>query len=306
MSGQTDNKAGYGALIIALSWWGAMPIYYWFLKHVSPIEMLAHRIVWSFVFLSLFLWLFRRSSLHSLNLADLRASLFPATMLSINWVVYIYASITGNALQASLGYFLNPLLSAALGVLFLKERLDGLKLLALVLGLVGTVIQCVIQGGLPVYALLLTITFSLLGLSRKLWPTKDAIVTTWRETIVMLPVAVAVTGFLLFTDHVAFLAGTPTIIALLTLAGPLTVVPLGLYAFGMPKVKLTDSAILQYLTPTVTFLLAVFYFDEKVSLTKLFGFIVIWSGLLVYTYDLLKSKVRLKVGLASASSRSRS
>lgn len=305
MSAQTDRKAGYGALIIALSWWGVMPLYYWFLKNVSPIEMLAHRIVWSFVFLSLFLLLFRRSAFSS-NTADFRISLFPATLLSINWVVYIYASITGNALQASLGYFLNPLLSAALGVLFLKERLDGLKLLALVLGLAGTVMQCVIQGELPVYALLLAATFSLVGLSRKIWPTKDAIVSTWRETIVMLPVAVAAISFLLMTGHVSYLTGTPMTIMLLMFAGPLTVVPLGLYTFGIPKVEFTDSAILQYLTPTVTFLLAIFYFGEKINLSKLFGFIIIWSGLLVYIYDLLKKKGRMTVGSVPSSSRSAS
>lgn len=298
MSEPTDNKAGYGALIIALSWWGAMPLYYWFLKDVSPIEMLAHRIIWSFTFLSLFLGLFRRSSLLSSTAEDFRISLFPAALLSINWVVYIYISITGNALQASLGYFLNPLLSAALGVLFLKERLDKLKLLALALGLVGTAIQCVIQGGLPVYALLLTITFSLLGLSRKIWPAKDAIVATWRETVVMLPVAFTAINFLLMTNHVAFLSGAPTTITLLMLAGPLTVVPLGLYAFGMPKIKLTESAILQYLTPTVTFLLAIFYFGEKLNLSKLFGFIVIWLGLLVYTVDLLRNKERAAICVA--------
>jgi chloramphenicol-sensitive protein RarD len=302
---QADNKNGYGALIIALSWWGAMPLYYWFLKNVSPIEMLAHRIVWSFIFLSLFLCLFRRPIFRSLSIADFRISLFPAAMLSINWVVYIYASITGNALQASLGYFLNPLLSVALGVLFFKERLNGLKLLAVMLGLVGTIIQCTLQGELPVYALLLTVTFSLLGLSRKIWPTKDAIVTTWMETVVMLPVAITAINFILMSKQIAFFSGTTTTI-LLILAGPLTIVPLGLYAFGIPKVKLTESAILQYLTPTVTFLLAIFYFGEKLNLTKLSGFVVIWLGLFMYTMNLLKSKKQAVTGIGSHAGRSAS
>lgn len=267
-----------------------MPRYYWQLKTVSATEMLAHRVFWSFVVLTVVIC--SRSTLRR-QIGGRRAfaiAVVPATLLSINWVVYILASVTGNALQASLGYFLNPLLSAALGMVFLGERVTGLKATALLLGLVGTAVQCYSHGGIPLFAILLTLSFSLLGLTRKVWPTRNAIVSTWRETIVMLPFAVVYFTFLASRQDLAFLSQGHAAAGLMVLAGPLTVVPLALYAYAMPRVSMAESAVMQYVTPTVTFVLALTYFHETLTTTDLIGYCFIWCGLALATYASVKRR----------------
>ncbi|WP_109482790.1 EamA family transporter RarD [Paraburkholderia sp. C35] len=276
--------AGYTALLVALCWWGLMPLYYWHLKEVSPPEMLAHRVFWSFVVLSAVIMLKPALRRQMGGWRAFALALLPAILLSANWVVYILASVTGNALQASLGYFLNPLLSAALGIVFLNERLNGLKAAALALGLAGTIVQCVAHGGLPVFAVMLTVTFSLLGLTRKVWPTRNAIVSTWRETVVMMPFALGCFGNLASHHALAFASYDADASVLMMLAGPLTVVPLALYAYAMPLVSLTESAVMQYVTPTVTFILALTVFHERLTAVDLAGYGLIWCGLALATY----------------------
>ncbi|BFG73420.1 EamA family transporter RarD [Paraburkholderia terrae] len=276
--------AGYAALLVALCWWGLMPLYYWHLKEVSAPEMLAHRVFWSFVVLSAAIALKPALRQHMGDWRSFALALLPAILLSANWVVYILASVTGNALQASLGYFLNPLLSAALGIVFLNERLNGLKAAALALGLAGTFVQCYAHGGVPVFAVMLTVTFSLLGLTRKVWPTRNAIVSTWRETVVMMPFALGYFGYLTSHHALAFTSFGVDASVLMMLAGPLTVVPLALYAYAMPLVSMTESAVMQYVTPTVTFVLALTVFHERLTTVDLTGYGLIWCGLALATY----------------------
>lgn len=303
MSDKKDTVAAYCALTAALSWWGLMPLYYCFLKSVNPVEILAHRILWSFSFLLVVLKFARGKAAINFPSFEIHKSFIPGLLLSVNWMAFILASISGKALQASLGYFLAPLLSAALGTVFLHERLDKLKILALTLGLIGTTVQCAVQEDFPIYGLLLATSFSSLALLRKVWPTHDAIVTTWRETVVMLPVAILAFIFVGHSEQLSFLGkASLSIDGLLLLAGPLTVIPLALYAFGIPKIELSDSAILQYLTPTVTFLLAILYFHEPVNQLKLIGFVFIWLGLLFHTYNLLKAS-RIKQATQSTLNR---
>ena len=281
---------GYAALLAALSWWGVMPLYYWQLKAVSATEMLGHRVFWSFVVLTILI-LARPALRRQLGgVRDFVVAVVPAALLSMNWIVYILASVTGNALQASLGYFLNPLLSAALGIVFLGERITRLKAAALFLGLIGTAVQCYAHGGMPMFAIALTVSFSLLGLTRKLWPAKNAIVSTWRETVVMLPLAALYLMFLASKGSLAFgrMGGAPSM--LMMMAGPLTVVPLALYAYAMPRVSMTESAILQYVTPTITFVLALTFFHERLDAMTLAGYGFIWSGLALATYTSVKRR----------------
>jgi len=282
--------AGYPALLVALCWWGLMPLYYVRLKQVGAPEMLAHRVFWSFALLSLVIMLKPAMRRQIGNWRTFALALLPAVLLSTNWVVYILASVTGNALQASLGYFLNPLVSAALGIVFLRERLNGLKAAALALGLAGTFVQCYAHGGVPVFAVVLTVTFSLLGLTRKIWPTKNAIVSTWRETVVMMPFALGYFAFLSSHHALAFTSFGAGAAALMMLAGPLTVVPLALYAYAMPLVSLTESAVMQYVTPTVTFILALTVFHERLTTVDLTGYGLIWCGLALATYATVRRR----------------
>ena len=282
--------AGYAALLVALCWWGLMPLYYWHLKEVSAPEMLAHRVFWSFAVLSLVIGLKPALRQQIGNWRSFAVALLPAVLLSATWVVDLLASVTGNALQASLGYFLNPLLSAALGIVFLNERLNGLKAMALALGLAGTFVQCYAHGGVPVFAVMLTVTFSLLGLARKVWPTRNAIVSTWRETVVMMPFALGYFAYLSSSHTLAFTSFGVGAAALMMLAGPLTVVPLALYAYAMPLVTLTESAVMQYVTPTVTFILALTVFHERLTTADLTGYGLIWCGLALATYATIRRR----------------
>jgi len=257
---------------------------------VSAPEMLAHRVFWSFVVLSAVILVNPALRRQTGNIRSFAIALIPALLLSANWVVFILAAVTGNALQASLGYFLNPLLSAALGIVFLGERVNGWKAAALALGLAGTVVQCYSHGGVPVFAVMLTLTFSLLGLVRKIWPTRNAIVSTWRETVVMMPFAIGYFAFLASTHTLAFGSLGLTAAGLMMLAGPLTVVPLALYAYAMPLVSMTESAVMQYVTPTVTFVLALTVFHETLTSTDLMGYGLIWCGLAIGTYATVKRR----------------
>ena len=143
---------------------------------------------------------------------------------------------------------------------------------------------------MPVFAVMLTVTFSLLGLARKVWPTRNAIVSTWRETVVMMPFALGYFAYLSSSHTLAFTSFGVGAAALMMLAGPLTVVPLALYAYAMPLVTLTESAVMQYVTPTVTFILALTVFHERLTTADLTGYGLIWCGLALATYATIRRR----------------
>jgi chloramphenicol-sensitive protein RarD len=201
-----------------------------------------------------------------------------------NWLTFIYAVSSGQVLQASLGYFINPLVNVLLGVVFLRERLRPYQTLSIGLALAGVVVLTAIVGHVPWVALTLALTFSLYALMRKIMPV-DGLMSLAVETLLMAPVGLAYLGYL------AAASGReppgPETMGLLMLGGPVTTVPLLFFGAAARRLRLSTMGILQYLCPTLQFLLAVLAFGEPFSLAQLLSFACIWAAILVYALDSL-------------------
>ena len=269
--------------------WGLIPLYFKAVAHVSPLEVLAHRALWSFVVLAIIVAWLRRwpELLRELRNRRLRWLLAATSVLiAANWLTFIYAVATNQVVQSSLGYFVTPLINVLLGVVFLHERLRPVQLAAIALAIVGVAVLTVYVGQWPWIAITLALTFSSYGLLRKLVHV-DGLVSLTVETAVLAPVAIAylvwlsVSGTTTATDGRTF--GT------LALAGVVTSVPLLFFGAAARRLRLATVGILQYLTPTMTFVLAVFYFDEPFSLVQWLSFGFIWTAVALYTIDSLRA-----------------
>ncbi len=286
------NKHGshYGILygIAAYGSWGIIPLYFKTVASVPPVEVLAHRAVWSFILLAVLVATLRRwkelwRELHSRKL--LLMLTMSTLFIAANWLTFIYAVTTGRVLQASLGYFINPLVNVLLGVLFLRERLRLRQTLSISLALVGVLVLTAIAGGVPWIALALAFTFALYALMRKLVPV-DGLMSLTVETLVMAPLALAYLGHLAAaTSHEA--PGFRTL-GLLMLSGPITTVPLLFFGAAARRLRLSTMGILQYLSPTLQFLLAVLAFGEPFSSAQLLSFACIWTAIAIYATDSLR------------------
>lgn len=268
--------------------WGLFPIYLKTLKAVPALEILSHRVVWSLIFLSVVLtW---RRQWDWLRLLRQRprialAFLASATLLATNWVVYIWAINADRIVDASLGYFIAPLFNVLFGVL-LGERLRAGQWIAVTLAACGVAWLTVAAGQLPFIAITLAITFGLYGLLRKT-ASLGALEGLTLETLIMVPLAAA---FLLLpgsgSSH-AFISAGFTTSLLLIVAGPITAVPLLLFAYGARRIPLSLVGILQYIGPTIQLLLGVWLYHEPFGGDKLIGFALIWLALALYSAESL-------------------
>lgn len=289
-----STRAGVSQAIAAYLIWGLAPIYFKWLSEVPADEILAHRIAWSVPVTWLLIvlmrqpqqWLaiFRQPSL----LARLAIS---AALVSANWFVFVWAIANNRILDTSLGYFINPLLTIALGVVVLKERLSTLKWAALLLALVGVGWQVLVIGGVPWVSLSLATTFALYGLMRKQTPVSP-LNGLMVETLLLAPIAL---GYLYWltagnANHFGELGWRTD--GLLMLAGVVTSVPLALFAAGARRLTLTTMGFLQYIAPSCTFLLAIFVYQEPFSLTRLASFACIWAGLVLLSIESLRDRKR--------------
>ena len=276
--------------------WGFIPAYFKLLTHVPPLTILAHRIVWSVAFLALLLtfqrkWGEVRGALRTRR--TMLALLCSTALIAVNWYVFIWAIDHGQLLQASLGYFINPLVNVLLGVVVLRERLTRGQLAGLALATAGVVVMTVGAGGLPWIALSLAISFALYGLLRKTAPVAP-LAGLSIETAILFPAAfLLATGLLpLPGGHDADGGGlSGRTLAMLSAAGVITAVPLLWFAAAARRLRLSALGFLQYLAPTCQFLLAVFAYDEPFSTRQLVAFALIWTALLAYT---LESVLRLR------------
>lgn len=282
--------AGVAYALAAYLIWGFFPLYFKALTGVTPLEILAHRIFWSVLSLLILITLLRRWPDVRLAMATPRTLLtLTATtlLIAVNWLVFIYAVSIDKVLESSLGYFINPLVSAFLGVLFLGERLSRNQRLSFFLAAAGVVTLTLQHGELPWIALTLALSFGLYGLLRK-QASVDAIAGLTVETLLLLPLAVAWLGWLLFTGECVFVSGTPRLTLLLLCSGVLTSTPLIWFAAAAKRLRLVTLGLMQYLVPTLHFLLAVFAFGETFTSLHLVSFGLIWAGLILYTIDAVK------------------
>jgi chloramphenicol-sensitive protein RarD len=277
--------------------WGLLPLYFRALHDVPPLEILAHRVLWSVLLLAGLVTVMRRwpEVARPLSAGRGRLTLLcTTTLISVNWGVYIWAVHAGRVLEASLGYFINPLVNVLLGVLFLGETLSRRQQLAVGLAGVGVAALVVSAGALPWVALVLAVSFGFYGLLRKR-ERIDAVGGLFSETALLAPLAA---GFLalLASRGTGHLGAEPRTTALLVAAGAVTALPLIWFAVGVQRLRLSTIGLLQYVAPTMQFSIAVFVFGEPFTAAHGVAFACIWTSLALYTWDVL-------AGVAAAAGR---
>jgi len=282
-----SSRSGLLQGALAYGLWGLVAAYWKLLAHVSPVELIAHRAVWGlFTFVAITFALGQGPALR-VALRDVRlvgVMFVSASLLAVNWGVFVAATVSGHLLDASLGYFINPLVSVALGTLVLRERLRRLQWIAIALATIGVVLLAWRVGHVPWISLLLAVTFGLYGLVRKT-ARVEALVGSTIETMLMAPVAAIYLGVL--GGGVAAHTDASTM-TLLVGTGVITAVPLVLFTSAARALPLSTVGFLQYLAPTGQFLLAVFAFGEPLARDRLLAFVWIWVGLVVFSIDLAR------------------
>jgi len=267
--------------------WGLGPIYWKALGAVPPLEIILHRMVWSFIFLLILIVTGRRwhEFLNALKDFRILLTLFStAVILGLNWWLYIWAINNNYVLQGSLGYYINPLVNVVFGVIFLRERLRPAQILAVLLAGVGVVYLTSSYGAFPWIAVALASSFGLYGLIRKVAPV-GPLVGLSIETMLLTPPAAAYLISLEAKGSASFLHGSISIDLLLLGTSVLTAVPLIFFISGARLIKLSTVGLLQYIAPTGIFLLGVFYYHEPFSMVQVWTFILIWTALAIYSTD---------------------
>ncbi|PKN11975.1 MAG: EamA family transporter RarD [Deltaproteobacteria bacterium HGW-Deltaproteobacteria-4] len=290
---QTTREARSGVAygLAAYLVWGFFPLYFKALAGVTSLEILAHRIFWSVLSLIILLTVLRRWQGVRQAFAAPRILLTLSTtslLIAINWLVFIYAVGAGKVLESSLGYFINPLVSAFLGVLFLGEKLSRTQRASFLLAATGVLLLTIQHGEFPWIALTLAFSFGLYGLLRKQAPV-DALAGLTVETLLLFPLVAVYLGWLVYAGRSAFVAGPSHLTILLSFSGIITSTPLIWFAAATKRLRLVTVGLMQYLVPTFHLILAVFVFGETFTTAHLLSFILIWAGLILYTVDSVKS-----------------
>ena len=266
--------------------WGFFPLFFKLIAIVPPLQILAHRFLWSFIFLIIVVLVLKQFSFirASINKRILVSYFLAGVILAINWGTYVYAVNSGHVLESSLGYFINPMVSVLLGVIFLKEKLRLGQWIPVGLAGVGVLYLTVVFGSIPWISLVLAFSFGLYGLIKKLSPLDSLPGLTLETGLLFLP-AVLFLG-LQEGNGVGSFGHTGWYIGLLLSAsGIVTAIPLLLFSAGTKRINLTTIGILQYITPTIQFLLGTFVFKEPFDMHRLVGFILIWIGLIIFTTE---------------------
>jgi chloramphenicol-sensitive protein RarD len=286
-----ERRLGTAAGLAAYGLWGVFPLYFPLLEPAGGLEIVAHRVVWSLLFVALLITALRRWSLVRAAVTDVRTVLVLAgasVLIAANWLVFVYGVNSGHVVETSLGYFINPLVSVLLGVVVFAERLRPLQWTAVGLAAVAVGVLTIDYGRPPWIALTLAITFGSYGLLKKLVRV-EAAPGLFVETAVMVVPALAVLGVLHASGQgTAGNAGTGHLLLLLS-SGIATAVPLLLFAAAARRIPLSTVGLLQYLTPLMQLAIGVFVFSEPMPPARLAGFAVVWAALVVFTVDSLRS-----------------
>ena len=291
MAGQERSIHSTGVLlgVAGYLFWGMFPLYFALLDSVSPIEIVAHRIIWSLIVVLLVLivgkqWRAFTSAFSRRNVIILGSA---AIFLSINWLVYVYAVTTNQVVQASLGYFVNPLISVAMGVLILKEKLRKTQWIAVGIAIVAVVVLTIASGSLPWIALTLGLSFATYGLLKK-FANLPSLHSLGIETAVLVPIAMVILGIAIVNGSESFVLDGPNITFLLIMLGPVTAIPLLAFGGASTRIPLSTLGVLQYITPIAQFFLGVFVFQEIMSTGRWIGFTLVWVSLVIFTVDMYR------------------
>ena len=283
-----DTGAGFALALVTYLLWGLLPLYMKLLDHIPPLEIVAHRVIWSVPIAGAVLVLLRRTgdvwamltSPKSLALAALTAGL-----VSVNWLIYVWAITSGNALEAALGYYINPLFSVFLGFVLLKERLNPLQWVAVALAAGAVVTLAIDAGRLPIAAIGLTVTWGFYAFFKR----KLAVGPNQGFFLEVLILSVPCLAYWAYIGG----AGQSNFAGNLWLmlgAGVVTAVPLMMYANAAKRLRLTTIALMQYIAPTMILLLAVFVFDEPFGQARAIAFPMIWAALALYSVSMLRAR----------------
>ncbi|MGY1748237.1 EamA family transporter RarD [Modestobacter sp. SYSU DS0511] len=286
-----ERRIGVLAGLGAYSLWGVFPLYFPLLEPAGGLEIVAHRVAWSLLFIALLLSVRRGWGQVRRAVADRRALLVLAAaagLIAVNWLVYVYAVNSGHVVEASLGYFINPLVSVVLGVLVFRERLRRLQWVAVGIALVAVVVLTVDYGHPPWIALALASSFGLYGLMKKVVRVEAAPGLFVETAVVFLP-ALVVMGFLESDGQAAFGHAGAGHALLLVSSGLATAVPLLLFAAATRRVPLSTVGLLQYVTPLMQLSIGVFVYGEPMPPARLAGFAIVWVALAVFSADSLRA-----------------
>jgi chloramphenicol-sensitive protein RarD len=284
---QQRTRQGILFALGAYTMWGVAPIYFKTLGAVTAPEILSHRIIWSFFFLTLLIhlgrrWKVVRDVFH--NKSRLFYLLTTSVLIGCNWLLFIWAVNSGHMLEASLGYFINPLINVLFGMLFLQERLRSLQWLAVALALGGVAVQVIGFGSVPVVSLGLATSFALYGLLRKK-VNLDAQTGLFVETLLLLPVAAVYLLFITDSPSSDMSANPASLNLLLIAAGLVTTLPLLCFNGAATRLKLSTLGFYQYIGPSLMFLLAVLVYGEAFDPAKAVTFAFIWAALILFSFD---------------------
>lgn len=291
-----DLRDGVVAGLVAYTLWGFLPVYFKIVADVAATEVLLHRIVWAVPFGALIIHLrrqwpeVRRALTHRKMLLLLSTA---ALFIAANWLVYIIAIQREQVFQASLGYYINPLVYVLVGVLFLGESLRRLQFAALLLATAGVFILTISGGQFPGIALFLALSFTVYGVIRKR-VVIGGMPGLFVETLVLFPFALIWLTMTMGEGDAAFVAAGPALSVLLVLAGPVTVVPLLCFALAARRLTLTTVGFMQFIAPTLQFLIGVYY-GERLTLPHLVCFACIWTAVTLFSVDAFRSRGTGKV-----------
>lgn len=287
MKGLSETHLGIFYALGAYLMWGFAPVYFKYLAFIPVYEILAHRVIWSLIVTAIMIsFIGAWPTVYQLFLSPKKILLLAATslLISTNWMVFIWAINNGHMLDASLGYFINPIINVVLGLVFLNESLSRIKWLAVALAVVGVLIQIIQLGGLPWISLLLPFSFAFYGLIRKKIKIQ-ALSGFFIETLCVVPVAIYYIIYVAETDSANMLTNSSSLNAWLMFAGVVTALPLIFFGQAALRLALSTLGFFQYLAPSLLFVFAVVFYGEALSLAKMITFMFIWLGIFVFVFE---------------------
>jgi chloramphenicol-sensitive protein RarD len=295
-----EQAWGVASAVSAYGIWGFLPIYWKLVQEVPALEILAHRIIWSLFFMAFIILAAGRFRLVQQETRDILAQprkilgvIAAATLITVNWLIYIWAVNDNRIVETSLGYYINPLISVLLGIVVLKERLSFWQKISILLATVAVLNLTVTFGAIPWGALSLALAFALYGLFKKLLNI-GAVTSITLETLIMSPLALGYLIYLQQHDTGAFSLSHPVVAALLIGSGIVTAIPMMLFSHGAIRLPLTIIGFFQYLSPTIALFVGIYLYDEPFSLTHLLSFSLIWLALAIFSLSKTKMFLQLE------------
>ncbi len=281
------DKKGFILALGAYILWGLFPIYWKWLSHIRPLQVIGHRIVWSFLLLLGILLISRQFTVlrqAAFNWRTFCSYAASAILIGSNWLVYVWAVNSNFIVEASLGYFINPLISVLLGVIFLREHLRSLQWILLLLAGSGVIYLSVVYGRLPWIALFLAISFSVYGLIKKISPLGSLFGLTYETGILFAPAFFYLLYLNISTEDVPGQENLSTCLLLIG-AGMITSITLLMFSSAARKLPLALLGIMEYIAPSLAFLLGVLVYKEPFDQVRLFGFGIVWVALILFTLE---------------------